>query len=178
MREAAEAAGRVKTLLEILVLQALALQARDDRAGALRSLQRAVTLAEPGRYMRLFIGEGEPMARLLRHLLEQQRTQKVAGQTKTSSLAYASSLLKACSFPGASCPPTSLVEGQPLFDALSWREREVISLIAAGRKNREIAEELVVVTGTVKAHINTIYQKLGVTNRVQAVARARALGLL
>jgi ATP/maltotriose-dependent transcriptional regulator MalT len=57
---------------------------------------------------------------------------------------------------------------------MSMREREVLRLIAAGHKNREIADELVVVTGTVKAHINMIYQKLGVTNRIQAITRARS----
>ena len=68
--------------------------------------------------------------------------------------------------------------GEPVLDPLSWREHEVLRLLATGRKNREIADELVVVTGTVKAHINTIYQKLGVSSRVQAVVRARTLGLL
>ena len=65
-----------------------------------------------------------------------------------------------------------------LSRSLILREREVLRFIALGRKNREIADELVVVIGTVKAHINMIYQKLGVTSRVQAVTRARSLGLL
>lgn len=172
----AEQAGRVRVLLEILILQALALQLQHDRAGALRALQRAATLAEPGRYIRVFVAEGDPLARLLRHLLEQQRTQKDSGQT--ISMAYLSTLLKAFIQPGTFFLPTSLAEAQPLFDPLSLREHEVLRLIAFGHKNREIADELVVVTGTVKAHINMIYQKLGVTNRVQAITRARSLGLL
>lgn len=173
---ATEQAGRVRVLLEVLILQALALQLQNDRAGALRTLQRAVTLAEPGRYIRLFVAEGAPLARLLRHLLEQQRTQKASRQA--ISVAYLSTLLKAFTQPDTFFLPTSLAESQPLFDPLSLREREVLHLIAVGRKNREIADELVVVTGTVKAHINVIYQKLGVTNRVQAITRARSLGLL
>ncbi len=173
---AADQAGRVRVLLEVLILQALALQLQNDRAGALRTLQRAVILAEPGKYIRLFVDEGNQMSRLLRQLLEQQRAQKANGQAM--SVAYLSTLLKAFSQPGASFLPTSPAEPQPLFDPLSLREREVLRLIAAGHKNCEIADELVVVTGTVKAHINMIYQKLGVTNRVQAIVRARALGLL
>jgi LuxR family maltose regulon positive regulatory protein len=157
-------------------LQALALQLQGEHAAALRTLQRGVTLAEPGRYIRLFVAEGDPLARLLRHLLEQQRARKVGDQA--INVAYLSTLLKAFTHPGSFFLPTTLTEAQPLFDPLSLREREVLSLIAAGRKNREIADELVVVTGTVKAHINMIYQKLGVTNRVQAITRARALGLL
>lgn len=173
---AAERAGRVRVLVEALILQALALQLQNEHAAALRALQRAVTLAEPGRYIRLFVAEGDPLARLLRQLLEQQRVRKASGQTV--NVAYLSTLLKAFTQPGACFPPTSLSEPQPLFDPLSLREREVLHLIAGGRKNREIADELVVVTGTVKAHINMIYQKLGVTNRVQAITRARSLGLL
>lgn len=172
----AEQAGRVRVLLEVLVLQALALQLQHDHIGALYTLQRAVTLAEPGRYIRLFVAEGDPLARLLRHLLEQQRVLKASGQA--SSVAYLSTLLKAFIQPDTFCLSTSLTETQPLFDPLSVREREVLRLIAVGRKNREIADELVVVTGTVKAHVNMIYQKLGVSNRVQAITRARSLGLL
>ena len=67
---------------------------------------------------------------------------------------------------------------RPPSEPLTERELEVVRLIAAGLRNREIAEELVVVLGTVKAHINSIYRKLGVSNRVQAVSRARELNLL
>lgn len=67
---------------------------------------------------------------------------------------------------------------QPLIDPLSERELEVLRLIAEGLANRQIAERLSVVLGTVKAHTSNIYSKLGVSNRTQAVARAQALKLL
>jgi LuxR family maltose regulon positive regulatory protein len=174
VRTTAEEVGRVRSLLEMLVLQALALQLTGDTTAALEVLGRAVALAESGRYIRLFVSEGDPLARLLRQLLDQQRAQKGAGQTV--SLTYLANLLKA--FAPVGSLPVSPVAGEPLLDPLSWREHEVLRLIATGRKNREIADELVVVTGTVKAHINTIYQKLGVKSRVQAIVRARSLGLL
>ena len=177
-RVSADQAGRVRVLLEVLILQALALQLQGERPAALHVLQRAVALTEPGRYIRLFVAEGDPLARLLRHLLEQQRVQAQRASGQLSHIAYLSTLLKAFTHPGSFFLPTTLIEAQPLFDPLSLREREVLNLIAAGRKNREIADELVVVTGTVKAHVNMIYQKLGVTNRVQATTRARTLGLL
>jgi ATP/maltotriose-dependent transcriptional regulator MalT len=66
----------------------------------------------------------------------------------------------------------------PLLDPLSQRELEVLQAIAAGLKNQEIADRLVVSLSTVKTHVNNIYSKLGVTNRVQAVERARTLNLL
>jgi ATP/maltotriose-dependent transcriptional regulator MalT len=66
----------------------------------------------------------------------------------------------------------------PLIEPLSDRELEVLGLIAAGLSNREIAQELVVATSTVKTHINNIYRKLDVLRRTQAVARAKELNLL
>jgi LuxR family maltose regulon positive regulatory protein len=65
-----------------------------------------------------------------------------------------------------------------LFEPLTDREREVLSLLAEGLTNPEIAEALVVATGTVKAHTASIYRKLDVHNRMEAAARARELGLL
>src|SRR5205085_11378560 len=67
---------------------------------------------------------------------------------------------------------------QPLLDPLTERELEVLRLIAAGLSNREIADRLVLALSTVKSYVNTIYSKLQVESRTQAVARARALHLL
>lgn len=173
---AAAAAGKVRSQIEALSLLALARHIEGKPADALDVLGQAVALAEPGRYLRVFVDEGEPMTRLLQQLLEQQRVQKAHGQS--TSLTYLSRLLKVCLSP--TTPPLTMSPnlGEPLLDPLSWREREVLRLLATGRKNREIADELVVVTGTIKTHINAIYQKLGVNSRVQAVVRARNLGLL
>ncbi|NJK82031.1 MAG: hypothetical protein HC893_07105 [Chloroflexaceae bacterium] len=63
-------------------------------------------------------------------------------------------------------------------DELTTREREVLSLVAAGLSNRDIAQQLQISTHTTKSHTRNIYNKLIVRNRVQAVNRARALGLL
>ncbi|MCL4250704.1 MAG: AAA family ATPase [Anaerolineae bacterium] len=82
---------------------------------------------------------------------------------------------------GTKPPPgtsTTRTTSQSLLDPLSPREIEVMSYVAAGMQNREIADRLVVSLNTVKTHINNIYSKLGVTNRVQAVARVRELGIL
>ena len=67
---------------------------------------------------------------------------------------------------------------EPLVEPLTNRELEVLRLMAVGLKNREIAEELVVVVGTVKAHISSIYGKMDVSNRVQAISRGKELGIL
>jgi LuxR family maltose regulon positive regulatory protein len=74
--------------------------------------------------------------------------------------------------------PHAADPNQTLVEPLSQRELEVLRLMAAGLKNREIADELVITLGTVKSHVNSIYGKLGVGSRVQAIERARALGIL
>ena len=65
-----------------------------------------------------------------------------------------------------------------LVEPLTERELEVLRLLAAGRSNAEMAAELFVEQSTVKTHLIHLYRKLGVHSRTQAVARARALGLL
>jgi LuxR family maltose regulon positive regulatory protein len=162
--------------LEILVLQALAQQARGDEAGAMERLARALSLAEPEGYIRLFADEGAPMARLLL----QMRTQKPGEQH--GSLRYRDHLLALLGrAPDADAPP-SVIAGpgpglHPLGEALSDRGLEVLRLIVAGCSNREIADRLVIAVSTVKWYVNTIYGKLQVESRTKAVARARELNI-
>lgn len=175
-RRAAEAAGMMRLVMEILILQAQALQLQDDLAGALDTLERAVHLAGPGGYIRIFVDEGEAVSRLLCRLPGRQRKQKARAQT--INLAYVRRLLAAFPQQPSSSQFFTTPEQKTLPELLSQREYEVLRLMAAGRSNREIARELVVVIGTVKAHINSIYRKLAVNNRIQAIACARDLHLL
>jgi LuxR family maltose regulon positive regulatory protein len=165
-----------RLVLEILNLQAQTLQLQDDLAGALDTLERAVHLAGPGGYIRIFVDEGEAVSRLLCRISERQRKPKA--QEHVINLAYVRRLLAAFPRHSSSWQFIAAPQQQTLPGLLSQREHEVLCLMAAGRKNREIARELVVVIGTVKAHINSIYRKLAVNNRIQAIARARALNLL
>jgi LuxR family maltose regulon positive regulatory protein len=172
---AAEEAGWVHQQIKVLVLQAVALEARGDGVGALDALDRALALAEPGGYVRVFVDEGTPMA----HLLSQ-----VAEQDTAPHRPYVDRLLAAFEMPLQEVPaqtaPPSTVDGPPsiLIEPLSERERQVLQLIADGMANREIAETLFISLGTVKAHTSNIYGKLGVRSRTQAVAKARELGIL
>jgi LuxR family maltose regulon positive regulatory protein len=127
------------------------------------ALERALSLAEPEGYVRTFVDEGEPMARLLRRALAQGLAPS-----------YVASLLAALGEEAMPLPPGE----QPLVEPLTQREIEVLHLIAAGLSNQEIAQELVIALSTVKSHINHMYGKLGVKSRTQAVARAQELGLL
>ena len=159
----AAAEGRVGILIETLTLQALAHWRSGDRAGALASLERALRLAEPEGYVRLFADLGLPLARLL----QDARARSVMPD-------YVGRLLAAC---GADLTAAASGRGA-LPEPLSPREREVLSLIAAGLTNREIAERLVVSPETIKKHTGSIYGKLGVGNRTEAATRARELDLL
>jgi LuxR family transcriptional regulator, maltose regulon positive regulatory protein len=179
---AAEAGERTGRAIEILIVQAIAHQAQGDIPAALVPLSRAVTLAEPEGYVRIFVDEGPPMAVLLTKLHERWRKRPRAASTNVP-LAYIERLLtllrgervREGTFPAVPSAPTP---AQPLLDPLTERELEVLRLIAAGLSNREVAARLVLALSTVKSYVNTIYSKLQVESRTQAVARARALHLL
>jgi LuxR family transcriptional regulator, maltose regulon positive regulatory protein len=180
--QAAEEGERTGSVIEILALQALAHQVQGDIPAALVLLERALTLAEPEGYVRIFVDEGPPIAVLLTKLHEGLRKRPRAAST-TISLAYSERLLARLrgerdqegTSPAASSAPAP---AQPLLDPLTERELEVLRLITAGLSNREIADRLVLAVSTVKSYVNTIYSKLQVESRTQAVARARALHLL
>jgi len=158
---AAEAGGRMGSVLEILVLQALVHHAQGDTALALAPLTRALSLAEPEGYVRIFLDEGPPMA----WLLHEAAARSLAPEHTRQLLA---------AFSPAE-PPRARVAG---LEPLSERELEVLRQIAAGLTNREIAGRLYLSLYTVKAHARSIYDKLGASNRTQAVAIARELGFL
>lgn len=169
----AEDGGWTGDVIEILMLQALALQQQGATIQALPPLARALTLAEPEGYVRLFVDEGAAMAALLGLLLERQRTGR-HGAGQSVSIAYVRRLLAAA---GVARTPLEATP-QPLAEPLSERELEVLGLLAAGLESPEIARTLIIGVSTARTHIKNIYGKLGVHNRIQAVERARALGLV
>jgi LuxR family maltose regulon positive regulatory protein len=150
---------------------------RGEEPEAFAFLAQALQLAEPENYIRIFVDEGAQMKALLSHLREQER--------KKGPTPYLDALLAA--FSSESATHNSPLGGnqsrgrvlEPLLvEPLSERELEVLHLIARGDSNQEIAKMLVIALDTVKSHVTHIFEKLGVNNRVQAVARARALDWL
>jgi LuxR family maltose regulon positive regulatory protein len=177
--------GRMGSVIEVRVLQALGLAASGDQTASLRALAEALALAAPEGYVRVFVDEGAPMARLLGRLAAAQRTGQAApsGEVPPGEVPpqFLDRLARAFQPGVAHAAPsaTRLAAGVVgLVEPLSDRELQVLGLLAAGHSNRQIADELVVVLDTVKKHVGHILDKLGAANRTQAVARARALGLL
>jgi LuxR family transcriptional regulator, maltose regulon positive regulatory protein len=168
----AERAGRFNSVIEIMMLRAMAEQAQHT-PDAINSLERALRLAEPEGYIRVFVEEGLPIATLLAELLRSLR-RKVQGEQYNSLLSYVRRLLLAFETPGG----PAAAGHQPLIDPLTARELEVLELIAIGLSNRDIAARLFVATSTVKSYTNTIFRRLGVGSRTEAVAEARARQLL
>ena len=164
------------SLLEILVVQALAFQARGDNPQACASLERALTLAEPEGYVRLFVDEGEPM-RLLMMDFRSWLAKKSHDRDRQQPIGYVERLLAACVKPVDS---QSTVNHQHamMIEPLSERELEVLRLLGTELNGPEIARQLMVSLSTLRTHTQNIYSKLGVNNRRAAVRRAEELDLL
>ncbi len=163
--KAAEEGGRTGSVIEILVLQALARQMQGDIPAALLPLKQALALAEPEGYVRIFVDEGSPMSALLHEAAKH-------GMAPS----YVRQLLAAfgSDSDGQGGPPIE----QALVEPLSEREREVLRLLRTQMSGPEIAEALMVSSNTMHTHTKNIYTKLGVNNRRAAVSRAEELHLL
>jgi LuxR family maltose regulon positive regulatory protein len=179
---AAEKGGRQHTVIEILVLQAIAHQTAGNEAEAIKPLEKALVMAQPESFARTFIDEGEPLSKLLLELLKQKGKRWEA--EKPELLRYVVKLKDAFG-PSAPVPTARMAatesEALPWWyveDPLSERELEVLQHVGRGLSNQEIADKLFLSAGTVKRHMSNIYQKLDVHSRTQALERARSLKVL
>ena len=165
----AQEIGKKLTELRCLILFSKLFYQEDDVDQALENLSKAFAIAEPEGFIRIFVDEGPLMAKLLHETLSRAIAQE-----------YVQTLLAA--FPVNE--PEQMHQTQPQshefewIDPLSEREIEVLQHIAEGLSRQEIAVKLVLSKNTVKTHARNIYSKLGVNSQMQAVAKARALGLL
>ena len=155
--------------IHVLALQAMRYDTLGERPVALEKLAKALDLAEPGGFIRLFVDLGPQMADLLKQLLNKQNV----------AVDYIKQILAAFSEDGRSLSPSpSHPTPQPLVDPLTHRELDILELLAHRLQNKEIAEKLFISDQTVKGHLKNIYQKLNVRNRRQAVEKARKIGIL
>ena len=164
-----EAKGWTSECFKVRVLQTIVLQEHGEIDEAVQLLSKVLALAEPEGFVRIFIDEGQPMAQLLHKTI----ARGIAPE-------YVRQLLAA--FPNAEndspTPSRTSTANSQLIEPLSEREIEVLQLISEGLTNQEIAARLFLSLHTIKVHARNIYGKLGVSNRTQAGARARNLGIL
>lgn len=165
--DAAEQGGRTGAVIEILVLMAIVQRAHGDVTAALIRLNRAMALAEPEGFIRVFVDEGEPIRDLLSH----------ASRAGIDS-AFSRRLLLAFGESTTDNPTPSAAVSNGLTEALTAREVEILRLMGTGLRNQEIADHLVISTATVKRHLANAYGKLGATHRTEALRRANELRLL
>ena len=177
LQEAAVHGRRHRSLIEIGVLQSIALFAQatlqprrlspsGEVSAALAVLENTLRLAEPEDYVRLFVDEGQPMAEMLYEAAAQAIAPSYCGRLLAAFAESAPDLRK------PKAPTDALIE------PLSQRELEVLRLMADGLSNSDIAQRLTLSLNTVKGHSRNIYAKLSVSSRTQAIASGRALGLL
>ncbi len=162
-----QATHNTSQMIPILLLQALAYQKQSQPGQALAALQHAITLAEPGGWIRPFVEPGTEMIQLLSKLVDKQ------GATK-----YISKILAAFETEQHVEMPEPAQPASQLVDPLTNRESEILALLAQRLSNKEIAAELHISVGTVQQHLNHIYTKLYVKGRRQAVAKAAELAIL
>ncbi|HKW20193.1 MAG TPA: LuxR C-terminal-related transcriptional regulator, partial [Ktedonobacterales bacterium] len=167
-RRRVENAGWEDERLKVLLLQAVALQARGEQDKAVQVVGAALALAEPEGFIRSVVDEGAPMAHLVSDVL-----------ARGVMPDYAAKLVAAFDAePKLRADRSDRRPDQPLIEPLSQRELEVLQLIAQGLSNQEISERLVLALDTVKGHNRKIFGKLQVQRRTEAVAKARSLHLL
>lgn len=165
LRTLAEKHHRTGDLIGLQSLHAIALAADGQQARATNELAKGISAAHRRGYLRTFVDEGPAM---------QAITAQLATRADTAiPRRYLVTILHA--FDGGD---PAQPNATTLIAPLSRREAEVLQLLSLGRRNREIADELVVELSTVKKHVTHILDKLAVTNRTQAIVRARELGLL
>jgi LuxR family maltose regulon positive regulatory protein len=155
--------GRHRSLITVYTLQALSQQAHRQSKQALTFLEKALLLAAPEGYRRAFLDEGQPLINLL------PKVRHIAPD-------FVDQLFEDAQLePGLRAPSPQI---QPLVEPLSERELEILRLVADGLTNQQIAENLILSVGTIKAHLHNIYGKLEVRGRTQAIARARDVDLI
>ncbi|PKO15701.1 MAG: helix-turn-helix transcriptional regulator [Chloroflexi bacterium HGW-Chloroflexi-10] len=166
--QAAESGGRMGSVIQIQLLQALAFQAQDNLPHALAALERALTLAEPEGYVRIFVDEGEAM-RLLIEKQSNNRDHPLSG--------YTDKILAAFTQPAAAPKSANMHQKPDMIEPLSERELEVLRLLRGELSGPEIAQHLIVSINTLRTHTKSIFNKLGVNNRRAAIRRAEELDL-
>jgi LuxR family maltose regulon positive regulatory protein len=172
----AQRQGRSYRQIKLLILEALAQRLRGSANQARRSLHRALQLAEPGGFIRLFLDEGKLMLPMLRE--EYAALGHDAAADAAALRSFIARLLEAS---GQQTEQTASPRGEAAFqplEPLTDREKDILVYLANGVSNKEMARRIFVSENTVKFHLKNIYSKLAVNSRLQAINAARQMGLI
>jgi LuxR family maltose regulon positive regulatory protein len=172
----AEQGERIGSVIELLILQTLTECADDNEVRAKSSLKRALDLAESEGYVQMFVDEGEPLQKLITDLADASSYAAMLKQTFDAQMDKPQLSESVQSMPQQQVMSQQLDD--KLIDPLTARELEVLQLIAEGLSNEDISKKLFRALSTIKGHNRTMFAKLQVRSRTEAVARARELGLL
>ena len=180
--QSAEAVGRLGNAIQIRVVRASIQQAHGDRKSALSTISVALNLAAPEGYIRVFLDEGDPMRSLLSEFRTSidTRSRGAMPASQRTILDYTDRLLNVFEASRTSHSSQSITPApqSTIADPLTERELKVLRLIAAGLSSRDIADKDIVSINTVKTQVRSIYGKLGVHTREDALAAAHMLGLV
>jgi LuxR family maltose regulon positive regulatory protein len=172
--QATEKSQWIHETIKALILQSLAYDALAENQEAVATIKRALKLAQPGNYVRIFLDEGPPIV----GLLEALRDNEEVGE-------YAIKLLTSAEIDEIEGDQRQILDAEgygasshPLVEDLTDREMEVLQLLRTGMTSTEIAEELIIAVSTVRSHLKNIYGKLGTHSRMEAIQKAEELGWL
>ena len=173
----AQKSTSIGLMIEVQILQAIALYHLGNHDKAKWLFEEALTLAEPGGYIRIFINEGEVVKALLKQINHRSpRREYVCLLLKEFDQSNNELRMERTKVPVIIA--ISTVSERPLVDPLSERELQILRYLVTELSTPEIADELVIAVSTVRSHVKSIYSKLGVHNRYQAVERSRSLHLI
>ena len=170
-----ESIHNTRFLIEVLALQAFLHDALGNEPEALERLERAISLAQPGGFIRLFVDLGQGLAKLLHRLKLDEEGLRYVGQILA---AFKSDGPAKSGHTSEAIRENQIGSGQTLLEPLTKRELEIIGLLARHLTNQEIADTLFISVATVKSHTKNIYGKLGVNSRREAVAKTTGLSVL
>jgi LuxR family maltose regulon positive regulatory protein len=182
IREVCEACRFPCQVIEVGTLQSLALEKLGRGGEACHALEETIKLSRPGGWIRPFVEAGPPMVDLLKQLFKNSTAadyiEKILAAFGDEGDVHARPSPMKDPAPSDVSPAPSPAPIQPLVEPLTHRELDVLELLSERLQNKEIAEKLSISPLTVKSHLQSIYQKLCVENRRQALEKSRELGIL
>jgi LuxR family transcriptional regulator, maltose regulon positive regulatory protein len=165
-----EKRGLYWTLMKLMPFKALALQALGREEEAIRVIDQCLAFAKTEGFVRIFIERGAPMVKLLQIAL-----------SRGIESEYINKLLPAFNTPPKLIPDlpkkTKMLDSANLIEPLSEQERKVLKLLNTHLSVPEIAREMVVAPSTIRTHVRNIYGKIGAHGRIEALEKAKELGL-